>query len=100
MLMEVLMSFPNASTRRGALGRLAGALAAPAMLRAQQDPFRDHSRVPDLSEMVQEVDFEPVAFAKLPRQAYDYTAYGVDGEFTLRRNRQVFDWVELVPRGV
>ena len=37
---------------------------------------------------------------KFPREAYDYTAQGVDGEFTLRRNREVFDWVDIVPRGV
>lgn len=86
-------------TRRGALGGLAG-VAGSALLRSQQDPFRDHSRVPAIEEMVHAIDFEPVAFAKLPRQAYDYTAYGVEGEFTLRRNRQAFDWVELIPRGV
>ena len=45
-------------------------------------------------------DFEPVAYAKIPRYAFDYTAYGTDGEFTLRRNREAFDWVELVPKRV
>jgi 4-hydroxymandelate oxidase len=45
-------------------------------------------------------DFEPVAFAKLPRQVYDYTSYGVDGEFTLRRNREAFEWVDLIPRAL
>jgi len=33
-------------------------------------------------------DFEPVAYAKITRQAYDYMAWGVDGEFTMRRNRR------------
>jgi isopentenyl diphosphate isomerase/L-lactate dehydrogenase-like FMN-dependent dehydrogenase len=27
-------------------------------------------------------------------------AYGTDGEFTLRRNRQAFEWVDLVPKRV
>jgi isopentenyl diphosphate isomerase/L-lactate dehydrogenase-like FMN-dependent dehydrogenase len=50
--------------------------------------------------MITASDFEAVAYARLPRQTYDYMAYGVESEFTLRRNRQVFDWVELIPRAV
>src|SRR5690606_1487114 len=69
-------------------------------LAAQQDTFRDHSRVPGIDELVTAFDFEPVAYSKLPRQAYDYTAQGVDGEFTLRRNREAFDWVSIVPKSV
>ena len=87
-------------TRRGALRAMAGFLAGSPLLRAQQDPFRDHSRVPGLNELRTVLDFEPVAYARLPRQTYDYTSYGADGEFTLRRNREAFDWVDLVPRGV
>jgi isopentenyl diphosphate isomerase/L-lactate dehydrogenase-like FMN-dependent dehydrogenase len=67
---------------------------------AQQDPFRDHSRVPGMDELVTALDFEPVAYAKVPREAYNYMATAVDGEFTLRRNRQAFEWVELVPRAI
>jgi 4-hydroxymandelate oxidase len=65
-----------------------------------QDPFRDHSRVPGLNELATAFDFEPVAYAKVPRYNYDYMAYGTDSEFTLRRNREAFDWVELVPNRV
>jgi isopentenyl diphosphate isomerase/L-lactate dehydrogenase-like FMN-dependent dehydrogenase len=43
-------------------------------------------------------DFEAVFHAKLPRETYDYTSYGADSEFNLRRNRQAFDWVQIVPR--
>jgi 4-hydroxymandelate oxidase len=53
-----------------------------------------------MDELKTAVEFEPVAFAKLPRETYTYTAYGSEGEFTLRRNREAFDLVELVPRGV
>src|SRR5215470_17818529 len=84
-------------TRRLAFRTLAGFLAGSPLLRAQQDPFRDHSRVPGLNELITAFDFEPVAYAKVPRYNYDYTAYGTDGEFTLRRNREAFDWVELIP---
>src|SRR5689334_397295 len=91
---------PVPLSRRHALQGLAGFLAGSPILRSQQDPFRDHSRVPGLSELVTTFDFEPVAYAKIPRSAFDYTAYGTDGEFTLRRNREAYDWVELVPKRV
>ena len=71
--------------------------AGSPLLRGQQDPFRDHSRVPGLDELKTAFDFEPVFYAKAPRSVYDYTAYGTDGEFTLRRNREAFEWVELIP---
>ena len=88
------------TTRRTVLGGLGAGLAGASLLKPQQDPFRDHSRVPGMNELKTAVEFEPVAFAKLPRETYTYTAYGSEGEFTLRRNREAFDWVELVPRGV
>ena len=90
----------NSPNRRNALRAMAGFLAGSPLLRSQQDPFRDHSRIPGLNELVTAFDFEPVAYAKVPRYNYDYTAYGTDSEFTLRRNRVAFDWVELVPNRV
>ncbi|MBM3757283.1 MAG: alpha-hydroxy-acid oxidizing protein [Acidobacteria bacterium] len=83
--------------RRAAIRSFAAALAGSPLLRGQLDPFRDHSRVPRLDELRTPLDFEPVAFAKLTRYNYDYTAYGSDGEFTMRRNREAFDWVRLLP---
>jgi isopentenyl diphosphate isomerase/L-lactate dehydrogenase-like FMN-dependent dehydrogenase len=79
---------------------LASFVAGSPLLAAQQDPFRDHSRVPALNELLTAFDFESVAYAKQPRASYDYPAYGADSEFTLRRNRQAFDWVELVSRRI
>ncbi len=90
----------SVADRRHALRALIGFLAASPLLRAQQDPFRDHSRVPKLDELLTALDFEAVAYAKLPRTAYDYTAYGSSSEFTLRRNREAFDWVKLVPKAI
>jgi isopentenyl diphosphate isomerase/L-lactate dehydrogenase-like FMN-dependent dehydrogenase len=86
------------TSRRLALRHVAAFLAGSPLVGWQQDPFRDHSRVPWIDELVTAFDFEPVAYARIPRAAYDYTAYGSESEFTLRRNRQAFDWVELVPR--
>jgi len=87
-------------TRRNAVRSLVTTFAGGSLLRGQQDPFRDHSRIPGMEELVNAFDFEAVAFAKLPRDAYNYTALGVEDEFTLRRNRQAFEWVELIPRGI
>ncbi len=90
--------FDFAVNRRTVFRGLAGFLAGSPLLASQEDPFRDHSRVPALGEMRNAFDFEPVAHAKILRQAYDYLSYGADGEFTLRRNREAFDWVRVVPR--
>jgi isopentenyl diphosphate isomerase/L-lactate dehydrogenase-like FMN-dependent dehydrogenase len=82
---------------------MAGVAAAspllPSVLSAQQDPrpLNEHKRTPSLDEMMTAFDFEPVMFANVPLAVYDYTAHGDGSEFTLRRNRQAFDWVDLVP---
>jgi isopentenyl diphosphate isomerase/L-lactate dehydrogenase-like FMN-dependent dehydrogenase len=83
--------------RRECLAALTEFLAASPLLRAQKDPVRDHTRVPGIKELGDVFDFESVTWAKQPRTSYDYMAYGVDGEFTMRRNRQAFDWVQLIP---
>jgi 4-hydroxymandelate oxidase len=88
------------ATRRALLGGLGAGLAGTTLLKSQQDPSHENVRVPGMDELKTVVEFEPVAYAKLPRETYTYTAYGSEGEFTLRRNRQAFDWVELVPRGI
>jgi 4-hydroxymandelate oxidase len=87
-------------SRRRALHGLAAFVAGSPLLRGQQDTFRDHSRVPGMDELGDAFDFERAAYAKWPREVYDYTAYGAASEFTLRRNREAFDWVKLVPRGI
>ena len=87
-------------TRRAALGGLGGALAGSSLLEAQQDPFRDHSRVPGMDELTTVTEFEAVAFAKMPRDFFNFMAHGAESEFTLHRNREAYDWVELVPKGV
>lgn len=93
-------AWADSTCRRNAMRALAGFLGASPLLRSQQDPFRDHSRVAGIDEMVTVFDFEPVVHAKLTREVYDYMAHGADSEFTLRRNRESFDWVELVPKNL
>jgi 4-hydroxymandelate oxidase len=87
-------------SRRLALRSLAGLLAGSPLLRAQLDPFRDHSRIPSLNELLTAFDFEPAAFAHVPRDVYDFMMGSGDDESTFRRNRRAFDWVSLVPRGI
>ena len=62
--------------RRKAVRGIAAFFAGSPLIRGQQDPFRDHSRVPALDELKTAFDFEPVAYAKLRRYNFDYTAYG------------------------
>ncbi len=100
----------TAPTRRRVLGGL-GAGFAGVLLRSQRDPIRDglrvsaggttdEPRVPGMDELKTVQEFETVAYYKLPRDSFDYTAQGAEGEFTLRRNREAFDWVELIPRDI
>jgi isopentenyl diphosphate isomerase/L-lactate dehydrogenase-like FMN-dependent dehydrogenase len=80
-------------------GLVGGAPLLQSRVPAQLDPrpLKDHKRLPGLDEMTNAFDFEPVMFANLPLAIYDYTAHGDGSEFTLRRNREAFDWVDLVP---
>ncbi len=87
-------------TRRKALAGFASFLAGASGLRAQQDRFRDHSRVGGLAEMRDVFDFEAAAYERLDRATYNYTARGGGSEFTTRRNREAFEWVDLVPRAI
>jgi len=94
----------QSTSRRKAIAKLARLVAASPLfsstLSAQLDPrpLSQHKRTPGLDEMTNAFDFEPVMFANVPLSVYDYTAHGDGSEFTLRRNRQAFEWVDLVPR--
>lgn len=88
-------------SRRNALRSLGGFFAgSPFSLLAQQTAPNLRDRVPGIDEMANVLDFEAVAKLKITRSAYDYVAGSVDSEFTLRRNRQAFDWASIVPRAV
>jgi 4-hydroxymandelate oxidase len=93
----------QSTSRRRALAKLAGLVGASPLLSsslaAQLDPrpLSEHKRTPGLDEMLTAFDFEPVMFANVPLTVYDYTAHGDGSEFTLRRNRQAFEWVDLLP---
>jgi 4-hydroxymandelate oxidase len=80
---------------------VAGLIAASpvAEVAAQVDPkpFSEHRRALSLAEMQTSFDFEPVFFGNVLLPIYDYTAHGDGSEFTLRRNRQAYDWVDIVP---
>jgi 4-hydroxymandelate oxidase len=86
--------------RRQALVSLATMLAGSPLLRGQQDPhgvLTGHKRVPGIDEMMNAFDFEPVCFGNMTLERFDYMAHGDGSEYTLRRNRQAFDWVDIVP---
>jgi isopentenyl diphosphate isomerase/L-lactate dehydrogenase-like FMN-dependent dehydrogenase len=87
-------------SRRDALVSLAALVAGSPLLAAQRDPrpLGDHRRIPGFAEMTSTFDFEPVFRGNVPQTVYDYTAHGADSEFTIRRNRDAFGWVDVVPR--
>src|SRR4051812_6975475 len=103
---EIERSWLASPARRTAMARLAGLVAASpiacapftaAMAQPDPRPLSEVRRAKSLAEMQTAFDFEPVFFGNVPVKTYDYTAHGDGSEFTLRRNRQAFDWVDIVP---
>ncbi len=88
-------------SRRKALARMAGLMAgspiAAALAQPDPRPLSEHRRALSLAEMQTSFDFEPVFFGNVLLPVYDYTAHGDGSEFTLRRNRQAYDWVAILP---
>jgi 4-hydroxymandelate oxidase len=105
MRQRVELAWQHGPTRRRALAGLASLAAGVPFLTptalAQRDPrpLSEHTRHKSLDEMLTAFDFEPLMFANVPLSIYDYTAHGDGSEFTLRRNRDAFEWVDIVPRG-
>lgn len=97
---DIERSWFRNSSRRTALARLAGLVAGSpiGVVAAQTDPrpLGEHRRALSLAEMQTSFDFEPVFFGNVLLPVADYTAHGDGSEFTLRRNRQAFDWVDVV----
>jgi len=50
--------------------------------------------------LVNVFDYEQLAREKLSEPAFDYIAGGADDEVTLRRNREAFERMELLPRAL
>lgn len=88
-------------SRREALFGFASFLAASPLVHAQRDPWPlgPHRRFLGFDEMRDVFDFEPIFRANVPLSTYDYTAHGTESEFTLYRNRDAFDWVDLIASG-
>lgn len=98
---DIERSWLASPARRTAMARLAGFMAASPMAgaMAQPDPGKPLSevrRIPGLAEMRTAFDFQPVFAGNLLATISEYTAHGDGSEFTLRRNRQAFDWVDIL----
>jgi 4-hydroxymandelate oxidase len=98
---DIERSWLTNPSRRTALARVAGLVAgspiAAAVAQPDPRPLSEHRRALSLAEMQTSFDFEPVFFGNVVLPVYDYTAHGDGSEFTLRRNRQAFDWVDILP---
>ena len=98
---DIERSWLTHPSRRKALAQVAGLMAASpiAAAVAQSDPrpLSEHRRALSLAEMQTSFDFEPVFFGNVLLPVYDFTAHGDGSEFTLRRNRQAYDWVDILP---
>jgi isopentenyl diphosphate isomerase/L-lactate dehydrogenase-like FMN-dependent dehydrogenase len=98
---DIERSWLTNPSRRKALARVAGFMAgspiAAAVAQTDPRPLSEHHRALSLAEMQTSFDFEPVFFGNVLLPVYDYTAHGDGSEFTLRRNRQAYDWVDILP---
>ena len=94
------LHWQSGPTRRHALLGLAAFLAGSRQIQGQLDPFRWPDRIPNLDEMRDVFDFESVAYERLDRATYNFTARGGGSEFTTRRNREAFQWAKLVQGGI
>jgi isopentenyl diphosphate isomerase/L-lactate dehydrogenase-like FMN-dependent dehydrogenase len=97
---KIEQAWLTSPSRRSALARMAALVAgspiASAVAQIDPRPLYDHRRQLSLAEMQTAFDFEPLFFGNVPQTVYDYTAHGDGSEFTLRRNRQAFDWVDIL----
>ena len=98
---DVEKSWLTSPSRRNALVRMAGFMAASPIgaAMAQPDPgtpLSEVRRIKSLAEMQTAFDFEPLFVGNLLPSTYEYTAHGDGSEFTLRRNRQAYDWVDIL----
>jgi 4-hydroxymandelate oxidase len=87
-------------SRRDALASLAAMLAGSPLLHGQLDPhgdMRGHKRIPGFDDMVTAFDFEPVCYANITLDRAEYMQHGDGSEWNMRRNREAFDWVDIVP---
>jgi len=97
---DIERSWLTNPSRRAALARVAGFMAASpiasAVAQIDPRPLGEHRRALSLAEMQTAFDFEPIFFGNVAQSVYDYTAHGDGSEWTLRRNRQAFDWVDIL----
>ena len=87
-------------SRREALASLAMMFAGSPLLHGQLDPhgdIRGHKRFPGFDEMTTAFDFEPVCYANIPLDRAEYMQHGDGSEWNMRRNREAFAWVDILP---
>jgi isopentenyl diphosphate isomerase/L-lactate dehydrogenase-like FMN-dependent dehydrogenase len=90
-------------SRRKALAHMAGFMAASPMVpaMAQPDPgtrLSEFHRIKSLAEMRTSFDFQPLFVGNLLPSTYEFTNHGEGSEFNLERNRQAYDWVDILAR--
>src|SRR4026207_1059261 len=86
-------------TRRAALGNFLWFAAGSPLLRGQNREFPYvPERMATLNDLLNVLEFEAECRAKISKTSSEYIALGTDDEFTVRRNREAFQWMTLRPR--
>jgi isopentenyl diphosphate isomerase/L-lactate dehydrogenase-like FMN-dependent dehydrogenase len=93
-------------TRREAFRAFCSFAGASPLLHSQSQPYLGahgiplpppSDFIPPLEQMADVFDFEQVFEKKVPKASADLTNTGVDDEWTLRRNREAFEYIALRP---
>jgi isopentenyl diphosphate isomerase/L-lactate dehydrogenase-like FMN-dependent dehydrogenase len=98
---DIEKSWAMSLSRRNALASVAGFMAASPIGMAWGEldpgvPLDKVIRIKTIGEMRTTLDFQPAFIGNLPASITEYTAHGDGSEFNLRRNRQAFDWIDIV----
>ena len=82
-------------TRRDATRQFLLLMAGSPLLRPQSSERSD--RQPALDDLINVFDFDDACRKRIAREAYDFVSGGADDEWTLRRNREAFRNITLLP---
>ncbi|MDB5441023.1 MAG: hypothetical protein JWM33_3450 [Caulobacteraceae bacterium] len=97
---DIERTWLTSASRRRALVSLGGLIAASplasAMAQVDPNPLSDHQRTLSLAEMQTAFDFAPIFKGNVILSTYDYTEHAEGSEFTKLRNRQAYEWVDIL----
>lgn len=88
----------NTLPRAMQLGPVTPAEAPAEVKQEEEEEVEDQEETPDISQMVNIWDFDPIAKKNVSKEAWAYMMSGADDEVSLRENHTAFHRIMLKPR--